>query len=459
MNKEFSNIAKNYKRKIAGGFMLVDGAKMSEKISGEDFVVTKKMDGEMQILFYRDGQVESYGSHGNETNVTAPCFAEFVTLCKTAGLKSATVAAELYATISVNGRERVGDVKTALADNSLHEKLLLAPFDIIDLDEQPFHVEHYKETLAKMNSLFKGTKVCPVESKTAAGKHEVEQVYEQWVKEKGAEGIVVHSELPIVYKVKPRHTIDAVIIGYTVGEDVHEGMIRDIMVAVMAEDDNLHQFTTLGNGFTDAQRTELLNKLSAMHVASEFIVTDSRNVAYQMVRPEIVVEVSVVDLVAENSKGEPKMDTLLSYTAEGGYVVEAQVPGVSAHSPVFERIRDDKQCNATDIRISQLTDLCPFAEGKIVSMANLPKSEMLVRRLYIKGEGPKLMIQKYVVWKTNKEQSGIFPAYVLHYTDFSVGRKEQLKRDLRASCSEEQIMKLMDDMIASNVKKGWNEMK
>ncbi len=310
-----------------------------------------------------------------------------------------------------------------------------------------------------MVSLFTGKNVCPVEGKYVVGKHEVEQIYEQWVTEGGAEGIVVHSELPIIYKVKSRHTIDAVVIGYTVGEDIHEGMVRDIMVAVMTEDGRLHQFTTLGNGFSDAQRTELLAKLSGMHVDSEYIETDSRNVAYQMVRPEIIVEVSVIDLVAENSKGEPKMDMLLSYTAEGGYTIEAQTPGVSAHSPVFVRFRDDKSCNPTDIRISQLTDLCPFAEAKVVLMGNLPKSEILVRRIYTKGEGPKLMIQKYVVWKTNKEQSGIYPAYILHYTDFSVGRKEQLKRDLRASNSEEQIKKLMDEMIASNVKKGWNEVK
>lgn len=68
MNKEHSNIAKTYKRRIAGGFMLVDGAKLLEKISGEDFIVTRKIDGEMQIVFYHaDGAndaVESYGSNG-----------------------------------------------------------------------------------------------------------------------------------------------------------------------------------------------------------------------------------------------------------------------------------------------------------------------------------------------------------------------------------------------------------
>lgn len=34
MNKEFANIAKTYKRTVAGRFMLVEGTKIAEKISG-----------------------------------------------------------------------------------------------------------------------------------------------------------------------------------------------------------------------------------------------------------------------------------------------------------------------------------------------------------------------------------------------------------------------------------------
>jgi hypothetical protein len=67
-------------------------------------------------------------------------------------------------------------------------------------------------------------------------------------------------------------------------------------------------------------------------------------------------------------------------------------------------------------------------------------------------------VQKYFVWKTNKEGTDSrYPAYVLHYTDFSVGRKELLKRELRVSSSEEQILAICDEMIAENVKKGWEK--
>ena len=66
------------------------------------------------------------------------------------------------------------------------------------------------------------------------------------------------------------------------------------------------------------------------------------------------------------------------------------------------------------------------------------------------------MVQKFVVWKTNKEASGMFPAYILHHTDYSCGRKDALKRDIRVSSSEEQIMKFLDEFLAENIKKGWD---
>lgn len=449
------DVARKYKRKIAGGFMLVDGAKQLEKVNGEDFLVTKKLDGEMQIVHYHDGCVEAYGSNGVKTEVALPCLAEFGSMCEAAGLTEATVAAELYA--PVNARERVHDVKASIASGE-HDRLLLAPFDIISLDGSDWHADHYKDTHAKLQTLFTGTMVKPVEGRPAAGRGEVEAIFNEWVVDRGAEGLVVHCELPFIYKIKQRHSVDAVIMGYTIGEDDHAGMVRDIMLGVMDPEGRLQEFATLGNGFSDEQRTDLLNRLSQMHVASEYVQTDSRNVAYRMVRPEIVAQISVVDLVAENSKGEPKMNMLLNYSDADGYTVVAQTPGVAAHSAVFESLRPDKGCNITDIRLSQLTDLCPFSEVKAVALSGLPKSERLARRIFTKGADAKLMIQKYTVWKTNKEDVGPFPAYVFHFTDFSVGRKEPLKRDIRVSNSREQIFQIMDRFMAENVKKGWSEL-
>ena len=458
MNIDFANIAKRYKRTVAGRFMLVEGSKLTEKIAGEDFCVTQKMDGIMQVLFWREGKASAYSSHGNPTDETLPCMVEFAKIMEQSGIKEATFGAELYSTINPNGRERVGDVSTALADKNMHDRLYFAIFDIIDINGSPFEVSHYHDKISKIKQLFSsGLSVRPVDSYKAQGKQEVALLYEELVSERGAEGIVVHNETPIVYKVKPRHTIDAVVIGYTLGEDERCEMVRDILVAVMHPDGSLQQFASTGSGLTDELRKKLYSHFLASRVESDYIETDSRNVAFQMVRPEIIVEISAIDFVTENTAGEPKRNMLLEYHHKDGYKTIQPTAGVALHSPVFVRLRPDKTCEECAIPVRQLNDLCEFAKDRIERMDNLPKSEILFRQVYHKGSGLKRMVQKYVVWKTNKEHTGQFPAYVFHYTDFSMTRAECLRRDIRISNSHEQIMQLCDEFIAANVKKGWQQ--
>jgi hypothetical protein len=67
------------------------------------------------------------------------------------------------------------------------------------------------------------------------------------------------------------------------------------------------------------------------------------------------------------------------------------------------------------------------------------------------------MVRKFLLWKTNKElDAEHFPAYVVHYTDFSPNRKDPLAREVRVSSSLEQIGKLWDGLKEANIKKGWN---
>lgn len=77
--------------------------------------------------------------------------------------------------------------------------------------------------------------------------------------------------------------------------------------------------------------------------------------------------------------------------------------------------------------------------------------------MFRKITGGKVMLHKFLLWKTNKEASGRFPAYVLYHTDYSSSRKEMIKRDMAYSSDEQQIRTLMEKEITANVKKGWEE--
>ena len=90
-------------------------------------------------------------------------------------------------------------------------------------------------------------------------------------------------------------------------------------------------------------------------------------------------------------------------------------------------------------------------------MRNLQPSSLLDRRVFRKVSGGKVMLHKFLIWKTNKEASGRYPAYIFYHTDYSSGRKEIIKRDMAFSSDEEQIREILATEIADNIKKGWEE--
>jgi hypothetical protein len=176
-----------------------------------------------------------------------------------------------------------------------------------------------------------------------------------------------------------------------------------------------------------------------------------------MVVPEIVVEISVIELIARGNNDKVNTNPLLTFDESCGWVMGGMTPGVSALSITFVGERTDKTTSTTDVRISQLTDLVPFEEVDGVDLNKLPESTLLERRVFKKVSGEKVMIHKFLTWKTNKEQSGRYPAYIFYHIDYSSTRKELIKRDMIFSDDEQQIRDVIAQEIADNIKKGWVE--
>lgn len=449
ITKYLSQTAIDYKKNIAGKFMLVEGAKLKTRVAGNEFCVTRKIDGHLQLLFFKDGEGILLNSRGADKVGQLLCLKEAVESLKKTGIREAVIAAELYLP-KEGGRPRCGDVPRALADPGLREKLCLAPFDIVSIDGESWQGKPYSEVYAHLSSLFKADACCPVQMMKAASLDDVQAIYDEWVEGDGAEGLVIHSDSGIVSKVKPRHSIDAAIVGYTTGD---QG-VRDLMLSVRRED-GLFQVFAVGSGsLSDEDRQTLANRLSSMHVESEYILSDSRGIAYQMIRPEIVWEVSVIELVPAGNDGKIRMNALVRFDDEKGWILESMTPGVSALGLTFIREREDKTPSETDIRVSQLTDLCPFEEAQGAS-GPMEASTILDRRVYRKFSGDKVMLHKFLIWKTNKEATGRYPAYIFYHTDYSSGRKDILKRDMAYAPDEAGIRRIFEEEILANVKKGW----
>jgi len=459
IDQKYIQTAIDYKKNVAGKFVLVEGAKLKQRIDGQRFAVTRKIDGHMQVVFYVNGQVFMLNANGKQKAEQLKCLDAFAEAVKAADLKQAVIAAELYLP-RPEGRPRCGDVQAALAADAKRDQLALAPFDIIELDGKAWKAEHYADTHKRLYEIFNFQSsifnlLQPVQMRNASSNDEVQQIYEEWVEGEGAEGLVVHSEAPIVWKVKTRHTIDAAVIGYTTAD---RG-IRDLMFAVRRPDGLFQMFVLGSTGLTDEQRADIAQRLSTKHVESQYVLSDSRGIAYQMVKPELVFEISVLELVARGNDDKIKMNPLLKYDEAQGWLMEGTTPGVTALGITLERERADKQPNETDVRISQLTDICPFEEPEGGSALSRQPSTLLERHVYKKVSGAKVMLHKFLLWKTNKEQSGRYPAFIIYHTDFSSGRKEIIKRDMLYSNDEQQIRELLTAEIAANIKKGWEEIK
>lgn len=450
-----SGIAADYKKNFLKHFISINQYQIDYRLGGERYYVTRKYDGEYAIIFFDDPETIIINRSGRVRR-KLPCIEEAGKRLSEAGIKEAIIPAELYVDDDKR-RNRVNDLIATLAGKKSLSKLKLAAFDILEVDHQPFKAATYEMTIGKIKSFFAGgDKVHPVDMLVASSAEEVKNIFTEWVEGEGSEGLVVRSEMPFVYKIKPRHSIDAAVIGFTEGTGDLKGRVRTLLLALMPAEGKYQVVGRIGGGMIDSLKKATYKKFSSRIIDSDFIDTDSNHVAFHMIRPDTVVEFSVNDVIFETNNG-PIFNPILEIE-DNTYRLHSTVEGFSFIAPIFERFRDDKVADSADIRLSQIENFTYFnpVESK-KEPVHLPKSELLLREVYKKELGTKIMVQKYMIWKTNKEKSGEFPAYVLYYTNFSSERAEPLQRDVTISDHYDQIRKLHKKALEKNLKKGWEK--
>ncbi|HXD86992.1 MAG TPA: hypothetical protein VN641_10890 [Urbifossiella sp.] len=451
------NVAQDYRRLTAARMAPLEPDEIPKRFPPGEYFVSLKVDGEFNILVYEDGEALTVNP-GGTVRVGLALHKEAEALLKKAGVKKAILAGELY--LAKGKRPRVHDVSRVAREAGSQaeiDQLTFTPFDIIQIDgvtnDAPF-----ADTWKRLNDLCKGgSRVHPIETTIVKDAGSIEQQFRKWV-DAGSEGIVVRSDAVGVFKLKPRHTLDAVIIGFTENtEEDRRGMIHDLLVAVMRADGCLHVLGHVGGGFSNDDRRAFLTDLKDDVVKSDYVEVNDQ-VAYHMVRPESVIEISVLDLIAQTTRGQPINKMVLNWnSAENKYEIVRRLPLVALISPQFVRRRDDKMLNANDIRIQQVADLVEVSlVDRDARQLNLPRSTVLRREVATKVLKGATMIRKLVMWQTNKESDGEhYPAFVLHMTDFSPNRKTPLERDIRVSSSRQQIEDLWNELAAEAFTKGW----
>ncbi|GMO51940.1 MAG: hypothetical protein Ta2G_09700 [Termitinemataceae bacterium] len=446
-----SSLAIAYKKSLSKNFIAISPTQIDERIYGKELFVTRKYDGILVILFWQKGKLTVCNSSGNTVDARIPCFAYAASCFKNTGIKEAVIAAELYVD-EIKGRTHVFQTLKALTSDK--NTLCLAPFNIISYNGIDWVGKRYDETHKTLSHLFEAAhRITPVLYAKAKDKSELKTIFSKWVTEEGSEGLVVHTANDAIpgsgmYKIKQRQTIDASVVGFS--EADAGGEVRTLLYALRNEEGNYQIIGRTGNGLDAAQKKELYTKLIKTKITSDYLEVDSNHAAFHIVNPHLVIELSVIDIIAENASGNIKNPVLCS---KNDTLKRCGITnGFSFITAVIERLRDDKNAqNADDVRLSQIT-LPPPEKSETATCQNAP-STLLKRTVYTKGSGGGTAVQKYMVWKTNKTDN--YTAYVFSYTNFSATRKDPLSVDVRLSNNESQIMQIYNEFIAKEVKAGW----
>ena len=442
-------IAKQYKRLTASKYVPVAEDEMISKIiEAEKYHVSPKYDGHLYILHFDGSNLKLINHSGNIID-DLPMFLEAKKLLS--DFNEIILAGELYL-FDKDKRTRSFEIKSSV--NKKSKDIYFAAFDIISINGEESNYDDDSLT-EKLKSIFNnGESIHPIECLQLESRSEIEDYYKKIVEERGMEGIVVRSHNGPVYKVKPKITIDAVILGYVQSQGERSEMIKELLVGLCVSENKYIILSKIYNGFDDNKRASFLKDLESRKVDSNYIEVSGSNLAFIMVKPELVIEFSCLDIYNESTKG-PISKMSLTFK-DNAYYSEGKSSSASVTSPTFLRIRDDKKPDVNDIGISQVTRIISLDTNSSEKIS-LKKSEILKKDIYIKNSKGINMVRKFVIWKTNKEDTGEYPAFVYHYTDFSPSRADVLKKDLKVSNSKKQIEEIFNDEILKNIKKGWEK--
>jgi len=429
------------------------------KLPEGEYYISNKLDGEFTCIIFNEGELFTLNP-GGTVRLGAAVHQEACKLFVDAGVKSAMLGAELYVRRADGERARVHDVvrvARAPKDQAEADTLCLGVFNIYELDGEDLSMR-YIDAVSRLKTLFSDSDKIHFVDTVVGDKNAVFKQFEQWVDKEGGEGVVVRSDSLGIYKIKKKHTLDLAILGFSTGIDDRSAMLHSLLLAIVRDDNAFQVVARTGGGFSDDQRVSLLKRLEQDVADSDYAEVNSDRVAYQMIKPGLVAEISCLDIVARTSHGSTIDKMVVEWNEEKQqWEGIRRLPLCSILSPQFIRLRDDKSANVSDVRMAQLTNIADIPEAnRVAEDLKLPKSTILRRAVGKKELKGHTMVRKLLMWQTNKhETSRDYPAFVLHLTDFSPGRKAPLNHEIRISDSREQIDSLWDDWEKKYFVRGW----
>jgi len=451
---------KGYRKTVVAGYRPLVLDEINSNLTSCEMHISPKIDGELWFMIIEKDEVVLSNMRGKLIAGDIPLLSEVIKVSKR--FKGRVILAGELFVATKETRPRVSDLASALGGGAKAEveRLGFAAFDIISGgDEQSsMPLAEYTDRLALIERLLAdGKRVKCIKTEIINSPQEAVNYFESWVEAGKAEGLIVRAGEGRIYKVKPSISIDAVIIGYTEDGD-DNSQVRSILLALMRPDETYQLLGACGSLGDAKSRKEIMQKIQKSQIESNWRYTSGDGAIYRFVKPKVIVEIKAIDAQGEDSSGNLIRKMVLSNT-DNQWTALQKLPCASIHSPVFVRYRSDKEVNTLDLRINQISDLCLITNtDKKAEISKLVASEIIRREVYTKIVKEITSVRKLVIWKTNKEElDSNYPAYVVHWTDYSPDRKDPLKREVRLASAQKNATDIAEKMLEDNIKKGWEK--
>src|SRR5262245_10892120 len=151
----------DYRRHIATRMVPLEPEQILKRCPAADYLVSRKVDGEFNVLVYADGAA-LLANPGGTVRIGLPLIKEAAELLRAAGVQRIMVAGELYYAAAAGKRPRVHDVTRVArqpASQAELDSLRFAAFDIVELDGKPV-TDAYAKVLARLKDRFCKGKRC-----------------------------------------------------------------------------------------------------------------------------------------------------------------------------------------------------------------------------------------------------------------------------------------------------------
>ncbi len=435
----------DYKTKVASKYLPVEPEFILNKIiEAEYYFASIKYDGFFAILEVKDGNCFLYDRNGNQKEIIS-----IKSAASTIGV-NVIFAGEIC--LFKNGRSTNNREVAAALDEPEKYDIRFGVFDIISYKgEDP--PSELKEKMALINQLAQSIEVFTIEQRLFESRKDIVSFYKNIANVE--EGAVVRSSNGHIYKIKPSVSLDLVVLGYALkpGEDE---LLRELLLGVITDSGDFLIVAKCSNGFSEDERKEYAEKLKPLAVKSEYTEVSGAKTAFIMVEPTFVIELSCLDIISENNKGQIRK-SILGYSKNEGYITKEYGESISCISPVFVRFRDDKQAVSTDVGEHSLSFFIDKSRVDQNLLNENQPSSVLFREVYAKSGKGGTAIRKFLGIQTNKELTGQYPPFLILYTDFSAGRKTPMEQDIYLCSTTKEMESKLAALLEENIKKGWEK--